>query len=270
MIVRLDGSFQLLITQPDHAALAARVMRQWRADGLPQAPRLSSILLAVEEHDNGWREVDAAPLVDEATGRVLDFVGAPDQVRRAVWPRGVDRLAATPYAAALVAQHALHVYRRYRDDPDWAPFFGDIEARRERDLQRLPFDSLVRSARSGQRHEGGWGPASMENDRPLAVADLVREYFFVRIGDLISLTFCNGWTAVQLDDSGSGYAVRLEGPRLTINPDPFEGREVPLAITARELPNRPFPSAAEAREAFSKARHVVVEGVASGAPGTTA
>ena len=49
--------------------------------------------------------------------------------------------------------------------------------------------------------------------------------------------FCNGWTASQLDDSGSGYTIRLEGTRLTIAPDPFEGREVPLEITARELPN---------------------------------
>jgi hypothetical protein len=237
MIVRLDGSIQLLITQPDHAALAARVMRQWRADGLLQAPRFSSILLAVEEHDNGWREVDAAPLVDDAAGRVVDFIGAPDQIRRTVWPRGVDRLAATPYAASLVAQHALHIYRRYRGHTDWAPFFSDMEARRDRYLQLAG---------------------------PLSVDDLVREYFFLRIGDLISLTFCNGWTAAQLDDSGSGYAIRLEGTRLTITPDPFEGREVPLEIAARELPNRPFQSAAEASEAFSKARHVVVEGVATG------
>ena len=117
MILRPNGSSQLLITQPDHAALAARVMRQWRADGLLQSPRLPSILLAVEEHDNGWREVDTAPLVDASTGRVLDFIGAPEEIRRPVWPRGVDRLADTPYAAALVAQHALHIYRRYRDNP---------------------------------------------------------------------------------------------------------------------------------------------------------
>jgi uncharacterized protein DUF3891 len=237
MIVRLNGSSQLLITQPDHAALAALVMRQWRADGLLQTPRLPSILLAVEEHDNGWREVDAAPLVDPATGRVLDFIGAPDEIRRAVWPRGVDRLAATPYAAALVAQHALHIYRRYRDNPGWAPFFTEMETRRDRHLAA-----------------------------PLTLEDLAREYFFLRIGDLVSLTFCNGWTDCQLDDSGSGYAIRLDGTRLTITPDPFEGRDVPLEVTARELPNRPFHSAAEARDAFSSARKILVEGIASGSP----
>jgi len=53
MIVRFDGSAQLLITQPDHAALAARIMRGWRANGFPDAPRHSVILHAIEEHDNG-------------------------------------------------------------------------------------------------------------------------------------------------------------------------------------------------------------------------
>jgi hypothetical protein len=236
MIVRPSGSSQLLITQPDHAALAACVMREWRAGGLPESPRRTSILLAVEQHDNGWREVDAAPLVDPATGRLLDFVGAPDRIRRAVWPRGVDRLAATPHAAALVARHALHIYRRYRDDPAWAPFFFDLETRRDR---------FVREA-------------------ALTLDNLEREYAFVRLGDLISLTFCNGWLDAQLDDSGSGYAIRLEGTRLTITPDPFGGREVPLEVGARELPGAPFHSAAEVREAFTSARTVLVQGIASG------
>jgi len=91
---------------------------------------------------------------------------------------------------------------------------------------------------------------------------LLRDYFFVRAGDLASLTFCNGWTDVQTDDAG--YAIRLDGTRLTITPDPFEGREVALEVTARELPNRPFRSASEAERAFTAAREVVVKGVASG------
>lgn len=49
-------------------------------------------------------EVDAAPLVDETTGRILDFIHAPDEVKRGVWPRAVERLRTMPYAAALVAQ----------------------------------------------------------------------------------------------------------------------------------------------------------------------
>jgi hypothetical protein len=133
-----------------------------------------------------------------------------------------------------------------------------METRRDRYLKRL---RPAPSAKSRGARERGWGPASSEN---VTLRDVVREYFFLRIGDLISLTFCNGWTEGQLDDSGSGYAMSLDGTRLTITPDPFEGREVPLEVTARELPNRPFHSAAEARSAFSIAEKVPVEGVASG------
>jgi hypothetical protein len=237
MIVRPNGPTQLLITQPDHAALAARIMRAWRRDGLPALGRRAEILIAVEEHDNGWQEVDAAPVVDRDTGKVLDFMTAPDAVRRGVWPRGVGRLAGTPYAAALVAQHALHIYRRYRDEDAWAPFFAEMEAAREHHL----------SAAGLRSHD-----------------ELRRDYLFVRVADLASLTFCNGWTETQTDDSGSGYAVHLDETSLLIGPDPFDGHEVPLEIPARELSGAPFASHAEALRAFAQAAPVRLQGVARG------
>ena len=236
MIIRPNGATQLLITQPDHAELAARIMRRWRNNGFPHASDRSAILLAIEAHDNGWCEVDVSPLVDRATGRILDFVEAPDPIKRDVWPRGVARLAAAPHAAALVAQHALHIYRRHRDQPDWADFFADMEAARDHHLRRAA----------------------------MTLEDVRRAYFFLRIGDLTSLTFCNGWTEVQSDDSGSGVTIRLSGARVIVTPDPFEGEEIPFEVPARELPNRVFGSAAEALAAYSRAGQVKVRGVAAG------
>ena len=235
MIIRPGTTSQVLITQPDHAALAAHIMRQWRADGLPESPRRAAILLAIDEHDNGWAEVDAAPIVDPSTGRILDFVNVPDDVRRNVWPRGISRLAATPYAAALVAQHALHIYRRYRTSVEWTAFFASMETARDRCLLETPSVTLD---------------------------DLLRDYRFVRVGDLASLTFCNGWAELPTDECG--YAMRLDGERLVITPDPFEGASVPIAVAARELPDRAFASAADARKAFALARRMDVKGIAAG------
>ena len=96
MIVRTTESSLLLIAQPDHAVLARQIMERWQTGGLPGEPRRASILHAIEEHDNGWREIDAAPVLDGATGRVLDFITIPADTRQAVWPRGVGRLAADP------------------------------------------------------------------------------------------------------------------------------------------------------------------------------
>src|SRR5262245_58022953 len=114
MIIRRRDSSLLLITQPDHAALAARIMRHWVAEAFQDSPRHAGILAAVEAHDNGWLEVDAAPLVEAASGKLVDFVDAPDEIKQGVWPRAVDGLRAEPYQAALVAQHAVHVYGRNR------------------------------------------------------------------------------------------------------------------------------------------------------------
>jgi hypothetical protein len=117
VIVRSAPDHLLLITQPDHAALAAQIMAEWRRDDLPECPRRDVILQATREHDNGWIEFDRAPIVDTATGRLLDFINAPEPVRQEIWPRGVERLRDRPYTAALVAEHALSVYEHYRDRP---------------------------------------------------------------------------------------------------------------------------------------------------------
>ncbi|HEY2805934.1 MAG TPA: DUF3891 family protein [Gemmatimonadales bacterium] len=235
MIVQSRGAMQLLITQPDHAALAARIMRAWRADGFQQSGRRADILIAIEEHDSGWHDADAAPTLDPATFRVRDFMTASDDIRRGVWPVSVRRLAGSPYAAALVAYHAVHVYRRYRGEKGWDGFFAEMEAARDHHLSA-----------SGHRNQD----------------ELRRDYVFLRIADLASLAFCCGWTETQTDDSGSGYAARVDGSRLIITPDPFEGRDLPIAVTARELPSA-LKTQEELSAAFAK-DPITLNGVVSG------
>jgi uncharacterized protein DUF3891 len=231
MIVRPHGASLLLITQPDHAALAARIMDRWLIGGFPGEPRRASILRAIAEHDNGWREVDAAPLLDEATGRVQDFISAPVQVRQSVWPRAVERLADDPTSAALVAEHAIQIYSRFRDDAAWNAFFAEMAMLRNEHASRagLPAEAIE------------------------------RQYFFVRAGDLISLTFCNAWAEVQ---QIGGHDIQLrEGGVVTIRPDPFGGSSVPFDIPARAVHNRSFRSAAEAADAFRNASVITLSGI---------
>jgi hypothetical protein len=235
VILRTDLSPPLFITQPDHAQLAATIMRGWRSGGLPESPRHVAIMLAIEAHDNGWQEVDAEPCLDPATGHVLDFVHVPEDVRHAVWRRGVARLAAEPYSAALVAQHALHIYRRMRQQPGWRQFFIDMTAARD---QRLT-----------AAHE--------------TLETLQREYAFLRLADLASLTFCGVDTDAQAHEMG--YDIRLEGTRLIVSPDPFEGGTFDLAIMGRELASS-FASVADARTAWQAAPHRSVTGVVTGGP----
>ena len=99
MNIRRLGSSQQLITQPAHAALAARIMQQWQPSHFSDSPRKSSILNAV----------------DSSRGRI----------------RATPRPHADPYAAALVSQHRLHVYRRHTEQLDWLGFFAGVTVARD-------------------------------------------------------------------------------------------------------------------------------------------
>lgn len=232
MIIRQIDSTLQLITQPDHAALAMRIMRAWDAVHFPHSSRKASILHAVQHHDDGWMEADETLIVDETSGRLLDFIHVPDTVKRETSSRGIDRLAEDPYAAALVAQHRLHVYRRYADDPEWRAFFAEVTA-----------------ARDNYLHAAGSIPLSV----------LLEDYRFVRAGDLASLAFCNQWTSTEPD--GCGYAMRFDGASLQIIPSPFSGRAIEIEIDAREITNRQFASQADAQRVAASAPIVKLTGV---------
>jgi hypothetical protein len=240
VIVHPDTDGIVLITQPDHAALAARLIGEWEGNGLPASPRRDAILAATLNHDNGWSEEDASPIVDADTGRVLDFMTAPDVVRQRVWPRAIESLSSEPYAAALVAQHAITVYEPNRVYDTWTPFFERMEQLRDAQLARAA---------------------------PLSLRDLETDYFFVRIGDLLSLTFCCRWREPR---HYGAYDVRWTGSQLMVHPDPFNGRNLEMSIPIRRISSATLRLARQdpaliVRE-FSRSERSHLTILASGAP----
>ena len=228
MIIRPDGNALLFITQPDHARLAADLLDHWPE--VAGHPRREAIALAVREHDNGWRELDTEMVFDTAAGRALDFIDAPEGVKQSVWPRGVDRLAeASPYAAALVARHAIFVYDSHRDTSAWAGFFDRMRARQDALVQR----------------------ASVSLDA------LEADYRFLCVADLLSLTFCNGWPD---DHERLGVHARSVDGVLTIAPPILGTAPLPVRVRARRLDKRPYASAADLRAAFEEAPLEFLEG----------
>lgn len=229
MIVRpAERGAVLLITQPAHADLAREVMES--CVPLADHPRRATILRAVGAHDNGWQEEDAAPEFDPATGGVVDFINIPVAVRHRVWPRSVMALEDDPWAAALVAHHAITVYDRYRPDPEWMPFFAEMEGLRARMLQAsdVPRDYLA------------------------------ADYVYLRLADLISLCFCTA----SLPEARIGeWTVQWADPAVVVSPDPFGGREIPLEIRAKKIQPGSIQSTADLREQFDDLEDELVQGV---------
>jgi hypothetical protein len=241
MIVRTTGDGNLLlITQPDHARLAATLISAWEATvPLPAALR-GAVLYAIEQHDNGWQEVDAAPMWNAGSARPYDFVDTPADVKRDIWPRGIRRVAEdSPLAAALVAQHALTLHAQRRSDPSWTPFFSLIE-----DLQA----SLLRRC---------------AGEMPMTREVFDRSYDLLHVGDVLSLVFCNRW---KDPFEARGYRITLDNDDdLVVSPDPFNAARVRFEVAARTIPDRAYRSDAELHAAFREGRVVTLPGTAAGA-----
>jgi hypothetical protein len=95
----------------------------------------------------------------------------------------------------------------------------------------------------------------------LTLEDLRRDYAFVRLGDLVSLMFCAGWTVPQ---HHAGFTVVHRDQRVIVTPDPFAGRQLAIDVAARELPDRRFGSDGELFDAFRAAPVRVLEGLVAG------
>jgi hypothetical protein len=215
MIVYDEGEALLLITQPDHAHFTAELLSLWRADGLPEHPRRAEILFAGREHDNGWREEDAAPRWNRRNateGCPHDFLSMPRTERIAIWERGTARFAGShPYAALLIVRHALNLYRDRRDSPDagdWQDFFAYLD-----ELER-----------------GLFAATGVEE------AEVAADYRFLDLGDLASLAVCNRWSEPFARYGWHG--VYREGT-LHLDPLPLAGATA-FAIPCRRIPKRPY------------------------------
>jgi hypothetical protein len=239
MIVANDGTFLRLITQPDHARLAGDIAEAWYADGWRTHARRDVLLLAIREHDNGWIEPDAEPAVDPQTGHPYDFISTPEEIKQAIWPRGVERLARQePLAAAFVAQHALTIFADHQSKPSWSSFFDRMTTMR---------DTLL-----------DWCEVSSPEGR----AAFARDYRLLFLADYLSLAFCNDW---QRTFESDGYQFSLRGDRLVVVPDPFGKALVSLSVPARQVPARRYQTSRDLHRALAEAEEFEVHGIARGA-----
>ncbi|MBI3050787.1 MAG: hypothetical protein HYY76_21055 [Acidobacteria bacterium] len=88
------------------------------------------------------------------------------------------------------------------------------------------------------------------------------EYRCVRLGDALSLQWCNGWPGPE---ETLGYRATFGDNVLQIAPDPFGGAAVALRLLGRRIPARPYRHDADLREALAAVAPVVVSGEAKGA-----
>ncbi len=227
MIVTTAPTGSRLVTQSDHARLAADLLRLFRVPELLEHPRRELLLRAVAEHDNGWWEADAAPRLDAERASALDFRHVAADLRQEIWRRGVERFATeSPYLAALLATHCLRLLSPWEADPAWESFRSRILERR---LELLA--------------AAGESPVSLEVDDP-----------WLALADRLSLAVCTGEAAwvelapwrLEVAAPKGGTAAAPAGDaaiEVALQPFPFAGVTV-FELSSRFLGPGPFESAA--------------------------
>lgn len=217
------GSSLRVITQNDHAHLAARILGLWTTHGLPEHPRRQRLLTAAREHDNGWQEADSAPFHRESDGRPVDFLTISTDQRIEIWHRGALRHAEeAPEVAVLIVQHALQLHSRHFVDEEWQPALRAWADLRTELLEKAP----------------------------VSREELAADYRWIDLVDALSLALCSGWhRTLELGP----WKVHCAGDVLEVDPFPLAGATT-LTVPCRTIPNRRFENATELAVALAVAR----------------
>lgn len=96
MIRREGDPGWTLISQVDHAHLAARMAEVWGNDQVPPLPFPEFLVPAVRDHDEGWRDWERLPDIDPES----------------LWPRNFTEMP--PLESARIWSHSIETCRRGR------------------------------------------------------------------------------------------------------------------------------------------------------------
>ena len=258
------GDVIWLVEQPDHARVSGYLVAHWgdaggfaRPGHYPGAVHSDrwrdEVILAIAQHDNGWWEWEAMPVIDSADGWPMNLTDvasqSPDEGFRR-WQLGIPRLAERhPYAALLISLHAYWLY---------AFAFNDLAADGE-DAYRHPLFSsggdvidlvvereLTRQFLEGQRALQDRLLGAVKRDTELAPA-AVKEHLFghlklLQLMDALSLllAFNDPQERELVNIPKSGWQDRVTmtwnpagGHRVVCEPYPFDADPLPVCMPAR-------------------------------------
>lgn len=215
LVKKVDDATLRVVTQGDHAKLAADLLSLWRVPELVQHPRRSALLTATRHHDDGWQGLDAAPRVG-ASGEPLDFVSLPLELRVEAWKRSAQpssgAVADDPWARLLVLRHSFEL-TTHNPSPV-ASALG--EALEEEMTERLE-------------------PRFEEREV------LESDYRWLQLADQLSLLLCIGEPGPCSVDRWHGLWRDQE---LYLEPFPLAGA-TRFSVASRRIANRHYPDATD-------------------------
>jgi hypothetical protein len=273
MVNPYDDSRLLLALQIDHSRVAGFLAAHWGNETFLKPSPYSSVVLAAQEHDNGWWEWEMKPSTLNDKGYPLDYHDGSlkylGQLRLDFYKNGVDRVAQRdPYAALLINLHGVGLmnagYGRVAYPPDRSADPRVQEYIRHQDGVRTKLTEEVR--RSEQFRE-------FSSDEQIWT-----NYELVEVFDQLAQFLCNRYpfnSKVRkhgphstLNDvpipvrPGAGH-VKLnvdvvDEKRAVVTPYPFDVDPLVVSFAGRLVPNRAYSDGEDFLSEFYKAERTMV------------
>jgi hypothetical protein len=245
MIVRETNNSWLLISQVEHARIAAEVAASWR---LPEPLGLfrHEFLFAVEHHDDGWREWEQAPTIDD-DGEPRDFMEMAMPVAAGIWTASIEVGAkSSPWCGLWISRHFCYLAElalEHRDDP----------------ADRLAAQQFLKEQLAAQRR---WRADVDAHDvTAIELAGLHALQFF----DRVSLWLCCAERTEEqmFPDPAGGTTHWTPESAMTIqvSGDGFTGDELSLSVPAVAIEQRPYADDRELRAAIVQGQRVALNWV---------
>ena len=273
LVSKYDDSRLLLALQIDHSRVAGYLAAHWGNDVFAEPRPYSSVVLAAQEHDNGWWEWEIKPSLNDR-GYPLDYITDGSlkclgQLRLDFYKHGVERVVREDlYAGLIVLMHGIGLFNKaygllaYMPDhtarPDVQAYVRDQDALRQRLLAEL--------RRSEEFREFSTDEVIWKNFKLMQVYDTFAQFLCNRYPlnnreRLNGPSNTLGDTAVPVAPGKQDVTLTIEvqdGTRAVVTPYPFDTNPLEVSFPARLVPNRSYRTREEFLKDFYKAERISV------------
>lgn len=233
MILQRTPEGVIAIKQEDHAALAGFLMQHWSDHNFAHDLERKEILLATREHDNGWKEFDEQPELDERTGLPVEFTAIGTDRAFDIWRRGSRKyIDDDPFVALLITHHAYSIHEQsHKRNPEWKAFFTEFAQQRAELRIRLD----------------------------LGQPEVERAYSYLRMMDWFALAYCMHYDlGAEKPEQYAGYHFKRDGNEFLIRPYPFDAKDLRFELPVYPMKDGGYEDVESLRAAFTKPEYRTV------------
>lgn len=248
-----DEDKWLLTRQPEHARVSGLIAVSWNfADDKPH----SEVKLAIARHDDGWREAEEAPVINEA-GDPMTYLETPPERAMEIAERSIRLLydEGKYYAARLVAGHFTHL--AYRFD------LGQVGPRTAQAIGRFIGDQnglMVRCANTRLNGRSRSAGITVEDASATSGDNYAKDLRLLQVCDLLSLLICGEFSGEMVIEDvpylpdTTTFTVSGKGDlNLGLSPMPFK-KPLRGLLEAVAVPRRKYDNAEDLRNEIANAK----------------